>query len=216
MRYSIVMPSYLGPYPGAATKRHQKLERAVNSVLSQTYEHWELLVVADGCNDTMEIMDQFADPRIVVTLIDKRPLWCVGVRNRGIANAQGAHIVYLDTDDYWHHDHLKDLTEAIEDNPLTHGWGYFNAHFYNNRLKSFVERPVDIKKCRTYGTANIVHENRDGLLWPDPPKNRLGDFDYGNQDCAFVEELKKMGPGTKLPAMGYMVCHEPNLLRIDV
>ena len=214
--FSAVMPSYLGEYPGAAKDRHKKIVRAVNSVLDQTYTDWELQVVADGCERTMEIMDHYQDPRIVVTLIDKRPLWCPGVRNRGIANSNGRMIVYLDTDDYWHKDHLLDISEALEDHPLTHGWGYFNAHFYNPQFKGFAERQVDIKRCATYGTANIVHENRQGLLWPDPPKDRQGNFDYGNQDCAFVGELKKLGPGTQLPAAGYMVCHEPNLLRIDV
>jgi len=40
--------------------------------------------------------------------------------------------------------------------------------------------------------------------------------DYGRQDCSFVDELKKLGKGTKIPTMGYLVCHEPNLLKIDV
>lgn len=216
MRFSVIMPSYLGVYPGAAKNRPEKLVRAVRSVLGQTYGEWELRIIADGCEKTMGIMEQFSDQRIHLALIDKRPLWCPGVRNRGIAGATGTHIVYLDIDDYWHEDHLKDLVEAIEDHPLVHGWGYFNAHFYNPRLKSFVEREVDIARCKTYGTANIVHENRSGLLWPEPPRDRQGNYDYGNQDCAFVEELKKMGSGVRLPAMGYMVCHEPNLLRIDV
>ncbi len=66
-----------------------------------------------------------------------------------------------------------------------------------------------------FALVAIIHLNL-GLLWPDPPKDRLGNYDYGNQDCAFVEELKKLGPGVELPPAGYMVCHEPNLLRIDV
>lgn len=216
MKFSIIMPSYLGAYSGAAKDRPGKLVRAINSVLDQSFTDWELRVVADGCLDTASIVaSNFSDPRITVALIEKRPLWCVGVRNRGIANAKGEHIVYLDTDDYFDRTHLQGINSALEYIPLINGWGYFNANFYSKRVKAFVERDVNIGKCSTYGTANIIHLNL-GLLWPDPPKDRLGNYDYGNQDCAFVEELKKLGPGVELPPAGYMVCHEPNLLRIDV
>lgn len=212
----MVMPSYLGSYRGAALDRPNKLRRAINSVLWQTFKDWELRVVADGCLDTTAILKEYDDPRITCTLIEKRPLWCVGVRNRAIADAKGQLVVYLDTDDYWDRTHLQGINDAIEHTPLKNGWGYFNANFYSKRLKTFVEREVKIQKCSTYGTANIVHENREGLLWPDPPRNRQGEFDYGNQDCAFVEVLKELGPPVELPPSGYMVCHEPNLLRIDV
>ena len=217
MMFTVVMPSYLGQYPGAASNRQAKFMRAVDSVRGQSMADWELRIVADGCQDTVSLYERnYRRHNVHCTLIEKRPLWCPGVRNRGIADALGRHIVYLDTDDYFRTGHLEELADSIADNPLTHGWGWFNAYFYNERVKGFVEREADIRKCATYGTGNIVHENREGLFWPEAPKTRRGEYDYGQQDCSFVEELKKLGPGTKLPTPGYMVCHEPNLLKIDV
>lgn len=215
MRFSAIMPSYLGDYPGAASGRPGKLMRAVESVLSQTFTDWQLAVCADGCPLTFEILKRYNDPRIKIIFTDKQPLWSPAPRNAALSIAEGEWIVYLDTDDYWREDHLAVINEAIESMDMPSVWGYFNAWFYNTSVKSFVEREVNIAKCRTYGTANIVHRN-DGTYWPDQGRDRSGRYDYGTQDCAFVDVLKKKGAGVRLPTPGYMVCHEPNLLRIDV
>jgi len=212
MKFSVIMPSYLGEYKGAASNRNEKIRRAIDSVLGQTYQDWELRIISDGCDKTDQVVRTYADPRIKLTRIEKRPLWCPGVRNRGLVDAQGEFVVYLDIDDYWTDTHLEELSAHVEGIE----WGYFNALFYTPRLKGFHERQVNIDKCSTYGTANIVHRNIKGLYWPEPPRDRSGNYDYGRQDCSFVDELKKLGKGTKIPTMGYLVCHEPNLLKIDV
>ena len=74
MKFTCVIPSFLGQYPGAASRRDEKLVRAVQSVLDQTYTDFELKVIADGCDLTMEIMKQFADPRVEAVKIQKAPL----------------------------------------------------------------------------------------------------------------------------------------------
>ena len=74
MKFSIVMPSYLATYPGAANNREGKLVRAVNSVIEQSFPDWELHVVADGCKRTLEIMEQFTDKRIKVWYINHKKL----------------------------------------------------------------------------------------------------------------------------------------------
>ena len=53
-KFSIVMASKLDMFTGAATMRIEKFLRAVDSVSSQVYPAWELLIIADNCQLTVE------------------------------------------------------------------------------------------------------------------------------------------------------------------
>ena len=48
MKFTVVIPSYLGAYRTAANDRDMKIQRAVDSVLSQTFQDFEIIVIADG------------------------------------------------------------------------------------------------------------------------------------------------------------------------
>ncbi len=76
---------------------------SIESILAQTYEHWELIITDDHSSDgTMKILEQYAarDARIVVQCNDTNR--GAGVtRNRSIAKAQGQYIAFCDSDDRW-------------------------------------------------------------------------------------------------------------------
>ncbi len=107
------MPSYLGDYHPAASRRDEKIVRAVNSVINQTFEDWQLIVVADGCQKTVDIISKITDKRVSVIYIEKAPFWDGLPRNTGIENAEGELITYIDNDDYWGVNHLKILHKNI-------------------------------------------------------------------------------------------------------
>jgi len=96
--FSVVIPTY---------NRASKIRRAVESVLAQSYENFEILVMDDGSTDnTAEVVASFADPRITYRWEENfggpaRP------RNRGIAQAKGEWICFLDADDWWTADKLE-------------------------------------------------------------------------------------------------------------
>ena len=58
-KFSIIMPSYLGDYPNSATDKEDKLIRAIESVLQQTYKNWELIIIADGCDKTINLLKKY-------------------------------------------------------------------------------------------------------------------------------------------------------------
>ena len=72
----------------------------VESVLAQTYDNFELLLIDDGSpDDSITICQQFSDPRITIIRQPNRGL--SAARNTGIRNAQGDYLAFLDGDDLW-------------------------------------------------------------------------------------------------------------------
>lgn len=209
MKVSVIMPSYLDAYKGAAKDREQKFLRAVDSVIDQSHEDWELMIVADGCERTMELVDEhYGYRRIRPLLVKRNELWCPGPRNTGIHHSTGDWIAYLDTDDYFGPDHLTSIVNAIEDLDPVVQWAWMDALWWS-KANGFQSKRADIKRCSGYGTANIVHRNA-GYLWPTQRRNLDGRLDYGTQDCAFVDTLKAASEGVRITAGEYHVCHIPS------
>jgi len=107
--FSVIIPSY---------NRAALLPRAIQSVIHQTFDDWELLVVDDGStDDTAQQVAVFNDPRIRYLYQNNQGV-CVA-RNTGAHHAKGEYLVFLDSDDYatsnWLHDfdHLL-KTHAVD------------------------------------------------------------------------------------------------------
>ncbi len=104
---SVVIPVFNGEKTIAAT---------IKSVLQQTYTNFEIIVINDGSEDrTLEIIKQITDPRIKVFSFVNAGL--AASRNRGIKNAQGEFIAFLDADDLWTKNKLEKQLEALQNNP---------------------------------------------------------------------------------------------------
>lgn len=194
MKFSVVMASTLAPYAGAASRRDEKIIRAVQSVIDQTYQDWELLVISDGCQQTVDIMSQIKDPRIKTTMITKRPIWDGGPRNKGIELAEGEYIIYIDNDDYWGENHLQ----IIADNIKQFDWVYYDDWTLQNG--DWCLRHCDIKKLGMNGTSNICHRKSLGITWAHRG--------YAH-DHYFNQELLKHLNYDRIPAGEYFVCHMP-------
>jgi GT2 family glycosyltransferase len=91
------------------------LPYAINSVLRQTMDDFELLVVGDGCSDDSE--------KVVTAIPDSRVRWInlpsntgnqAGPNNRGLQEARGEFIAYLGHDDVWLGHHLECMIAALE------------------------------------------------------------------------------------------------------
>jgi glycosyltransferase involved in cell wall biosynthesis len=88
---SVIIPVYNAEKYIAATLR---------SVLDQTYQNFELLIIDDGSPDrSIEICRQFTDPRIKIICQENQGV--AAARNQGIREAQGEYIAFLDADDLW-------------------------------------------------------------------------------------------------------------------
>ncbi len=95
------------------------LPEAINSVLNQTYQNLEMIVVDDGSTDTTrEIINSYINrypKKIKYIFQENKGLACA--RNTGVKNALGEYIALLDADDIWTVQRLKETLGAIEKEP---------------------------------------------------------------------------------------------------
>ena len=200
--FSVIIPSYLGHYPTAAKNRDQKIIRAIDSVVDQSFKSWEAIIIADGCEKTYSIVEKnyFKDHRINCILIEKQNLWSGGPRNIGILSARGEYIIYLDIDDYFGRNHLSIVASELEKQGYPE-WAWFDD-LVGSKTGHFTEAERDIFKKFQHGTCNIVHKTRLGALWPQQS-------DY-THDFVFCNQLKMLSEKfTQLKTPQYHVCHIP-------
>jgi glycosyltransferase involved in cell wall biosynthesis len=105
---SVIIPTY---------NRPDYLKKAIQTVLNQTYDNLEIIIVDDASTtDTMNVINSFNDERIIYIRNDKQSGAPVS-RNNGIKKANGTCIAFLDDDDEWEPTKLeKQLKEFDDDN----------------------------------------------------------------------------------------------------
>lgn len=92
------------------------LAECIESVLSQTYAHFELILVDDGSTDNSgKICDEYAakDDRIAVIHQENQGL--IMARRKGIAAAKGVFFLFLDSDDYWDASLLQTVNQTVHE-----------------------------------------------------------------------------------------------------
>ena len=102
---SIVIPTY---------NHAPMLQRALATVVDQTYQNWNAIVVNNFSTDnTLEVVAAFNDPRI--QCVNFRNNGVIGAsRNEGIALATGKYVAFLDSDDTWFTTKLEKCVEILE------------------------------------------------------------------------------------------------------
>lgn len=105
---SIIMPSYnTGSFIG----------KSIKSVLAQTYENWELIIVDDCSTDkTDEIVKPFLKDSRIRYLKNDRNSGAALSRNRALREAKGKWIAFLDSDDLWFPEKLKKQISFMKEN----------------------------------------------------------------------------------------------------
>jgi GT2 family glycosyltransferase len=86
--------------------RKKIIPNAINSVINQKYQNWELLIINDGGENIQKIIDDFDDSRINYIHLEENQ-GKSHANNMGIERSNGDIIAYLDDDDRWHPNHLE-------------------------------------------------------------------------------------------------------------
>jgi len=102
--FSVIIPLY---------NKEFSVGKTIESVLIQTFEEFEIVIVNDGSTDnSLEVIQQFNDSRIKI--IDKSNGGVSSARNRGVKEAKYDWVCFLDADDLWMEGHLETLIQMIE------------------------------------------------------------------------------------------------------
>lgn len=156
---SVVIPMY---------NVEKYIEQSINSVLKQTYRHFELILVDDGSMDnTLNIVNSFDDPRIRVVRQGNRGL--SGARNTGIDVARGIYVALLDADDYWAPTKLYKHIKHLSANPNV-GISYCASLFINEagellgvgqfpKLKHITKQHVFCRNPVGNGSAAVIRQS---------------------------------------------------------
>ena len=96
------------------------VSQTIESVMAQTYPHWEMLVVNDGSKDnSAEIVERYAEKDGRVKLIHQANVGSATARNNGIRQACGRYIALLDADDLWEPIFLESQLRFMKEKNVT-------------------------------------------------------------------------------------------------
>ena len=91
--FSIILPTY---------NRSKTIDKTIESVINQTYKHWELIIIDDGSTDnTKEIITNYKTNDKRIKYLYQQNKERSAARNNGIVNANGDYICFIDSDDYF-------------------------------------------------------------------------------------------------------------------
>jgi glycosyltransferase involved in cell wall biosynthesis len=142
--FSIVVPTY---------NRAHLLLKTIDSIIKQSFEDWELVIVDDGSTDnTKELVQSYNDNRIKYIWQENQER--SAARNNGISNSKGLYICFLDSDDYFLEDRLDVLYKEIKERNYPKAFFYTGICFENNG--------VIVKRTET---PNIYNSILDYLVY---------------------------------------------------
>lgn len=139
---SIIMPSW---------NTAKYITESIQSVINQTYTHWELLIVDDCSSDnTDEVVSSFQDDRIHY-LKNKQNSGAALTRNRALREARGEWIAFLDSDDIWLPEKLEKQISFMRENGYVFSYHeYTKIDEHSKPLGVYVSGPKIVTKRKMY------------------------------------------------------------------
>ena len=138
---SIIIPCF---------NREELIQETLNSVINQTYPHWEAIIVDDGSTDnSVAVVNEYfkKDNRIKLLLRNREPKNASVCRNIGIENSKGKYLIFLDSDDILAPNCLENRVEFMGLNQNIH-FAVFQMAFFDN--KGVIENSHITKKKENY------------------------------------------------------------------
>lgn len=145
LKISVVLPVY---------NCEKYIARSIESVLGQTYDNWELIIVNDGSKDSSEkIVRKFTERDKRIKLINQENQGVSVARNLGIDEAIGDILMFLDADDWFEEDAFEEVVINWDDSVQMLLFDYYDVpekgrkqyrkHFKENRIEFGKDKTID-------------------------------------------------------------------------
>lgn len=142
-KISVIIPTY---------NRALLLKKAIESVLNQTVQDYEIIVIDDGStDDTREIVNSFSSPKI--KYLYQKNSGRSHARNQGLKIAKGRYIAYLDSDDMFLPDKLERQISILDENK-DFGMVYTSARVFD-------ENGIELFNQDKFGNKRLYYEATD-------------------------------------------------------
>lgn len=108
-KFSLIIPAY---------NVEKYIKKCLDSVLNQTYNNYEIIIINDGSTDnTSKILESYKSNK-KIKIINQENKGLSSARNTGVSNAKGDYILFIDSDDFIEKELLETLNKTIKDEDL--------------------------------------------------------------------------------------------------
>lgn len=172
---SVIMPSY---------NTAKYIEKAIRSVIFQTYSDWELLIVDDCSTDnTDDVVRQFLSDERITYLKNERNLGAAISRNKALSKARGRWVAFLDSDDFWDEKKIENHLKFMQERKSVFSCTSYNVVDENYKLiKKFNTKKDKLKykdilrSCRI-GCSTVIYDvNKIGKVYMPEKAVKREDF----------------------------------------
>lgn len=180
--FSVIIPLY---------NKEDHIKNTLNSVLSQTFTDFEIIIIDDGSTDnSLSIVKHFKDSRVLI--YSQENSGAAKTRNNAIKKAKAKYIALTDADDFWFPNHLEEHYKSI--NKIPSGDLYSNAYKLklapSKTINATYNTPHKLEPyiIEDYFKASTIHP----IAWTSAivlSKKKLDDIGYFNEDITSGQDI---------------------------
>ena len=165
----VILPNY---------NKAEFLEEAINSVISQSYKNWKLLIIDDGSEDSSkQVIENYKKNTNINVIYLSRNKGVAFCRNLGIRLSNSKYIAFIDSDDYWTQNKLEEQIYFME--KFNYGFTFTNyIPFYLKKEKKIFKKPIISPNNFNYD--QFIHNTSIGMSSVILKRSALGKVKFKN------------------------------------
>ena len=159
-KFSVIVPVY---------NVEKYLGQCIQSILNQTFQDYELILVNDGSTDASgHICDEYSNVHEKIKVIHKKNGGCSEARNTGLAVAKGNYIIFVDSDDYIEKYALETFNDAISNSYSPDVLITRLRQVYNDNHVQYMDADMPVRKLQLSKKDDIIDWvfNKSENTWP--------------------------------------------------